>query len=292
LISVVVVNYNAGALLAECVASVLSSTVPVKVVVSDNGSIDDSIELLRRQLGDRTNLTIIENQANLGFSRANNVALPYVEGEYLLLLNPDCIVEPDTLEKMASFMDSHADAGMSGCLIRNLDGSEQVGCRRFVPTPWRSLVRVLKLNKLFGDHSRFQDFNLRGKPLPAAPVAVEAISGAFMFVRRSVLATVGSLDDEYFLHCEDLDWCMRFRQAKYNIYFVPDVAITHVKGGSSAVRPCFVEWHKHKGMIRFYRKFFRHQYPAALMAAVFVLVWARFVAKVSHIQLKRVLSKL
>ncbi len=291
MISVVVVNYNAGALLVECVASVLSSTVPVKVVVSDNGSIDNSLELLRQQLGDRTNLTIIENHANLGFSRANNAALPYVEGEYLLLLNPDCIVQPDTLEKMASFMDSHADAGMSGCLIRNLDGSEQVGCRRFVPTPWRSLVRVLKLNKLFGNHPRFQDFNLRGKPLPATPVVVEAISGAFMFVRRSVLARVGSLDDEYFLHCEDLDWCMRFRQAKYNIYFVPDVAITHVKGGSSSVRPCFVEWHKHKGMIRFYRKFFRHQYPAALMAAVFVMVWTRFVAKVGYIQLKRVLFK-
>jgi GT2 family glycosyltransferase len=291
MITVVIVNYNAGSLLTECVQSVLSSTVPAKVVVSDNGSTDDSIGLLRHHFKNNANLIIIKNQANLGFSRANNIAMPHVEGEYYLLLNPDCILESDTLEKMAGFMNSHADAGMAGCLIRNLDGSEQVGCRRYVPTPWRSLVRVFKLNKLIRNHPRFQDFNLRGTPLPDGPITMEAISGAFMYVRRSALKTVGMLDEEYFLHCEDLDWCMRFRQNNYNIYFLPSVEIIHVKGGSSSVRPCFVEWHKHKGMVRFYWKFFRHQYPAVLMFAVVQLVWVRFVAKVGYITLKRMLGK-
>ncbi len=288
MITVIVVNYNAGALLAECVGAALQSTVPVKVVVSDNGSSDDSVALVRHLYSKAENLVIIENHANLGFARANNNVMSEVEGEYYLLLNPDCLIEPDTLSKMASFMNSHPDAGMAGCLIRNLDGSEQAGCRRNVPTPWRSLVRVFKLNKLIRNHPRFADFNLRSKPLPEGPATLEAISGAFMFVRRAASDVVGMLDEAYFLHCEDLDWCMRFRQHKYNIYFLPNVEVTHIKGGCSAAKPCFVEWHKHKGMIRFYWKFFRHQYPGVLMGAVISMVVLRLFAKIGYINLHRI----
>lgn len=288
MITVIVVNYNAGALLTECVEPALASACPVKVIVSDNGSVDDSIPFLRHKLGDNPNLIIIENRANLGFAKANNVALCHAEGEYVLFLNPDCIIQPDTLQQMRDVMDAHPDAGMAGCLILNLDGSEQVGCRRFVPTPWRSLMRVLKLSKCVPNNPRFGDFNLHGMPLPDGPVAVEALSGAFMFVRRSAMDQVGTLDEGYFLHCEDLDWCMRFRRASYKILFVPSVQVSHVKGVSSSGRHIFVEWHKHRGMIRFYRKFFRHQYPGILMAAVFVMVWVRFFTKVVFLTLKRI----
>lgn len=111
---------------------------------------------------------------------------------------------------------------------------------------------------------------------------MEAISGAFMLVKRSSLETVGPLDTGYFLHCEDLDWCMRFKQAGYLILFVPDVVITHVKGGCSVNRPVFVEWHKHKGMVRFYRKFFQKRYPSVLLFLVYVAVWIRFLLKSSY----------
>jgi hypothetical protein len=128
---------------------------------------------------------------------------------------------------------------------------------------------------------------LLGTPLPDRPVEVEAISGAFMLVRRSALEKVGPLDEGYFLHCEDLDWCMRFKQAGYQILFVPDVVVSHVKGGCSVNRPVFVEWHKHKGMIRFYRKFFRQRYPGVLMGLVFAAVWARFLVKAIVLTLKQ-----
>jgi GT2 family glycosyltransferase len=167
--------------------------------------------------------------------------------------------------------------GMAGCLIRNPDGTEQAGCRRAVPTPWRTMVRTLCLNKLFPRHPRFQSFVLGGQPLPAEPVPQEAISGAFMLVRRAALEEVGALDEGYFLHCEDLDWCMRFRQASWQILFVPHAEALHYKGYCSRDRPVFVSWHMHKGMARFYRKFFRHQYPAPLMVGVFGAVWVRFV---------------
>ncbi len=289
MITVIIVNYNTGALLAECVQSVLASSLPVKVVVVDNCSTDESILLLRHLLSEAPNLVIIENLSNLGFAKANNIALHYVEGEYFLLLNPDCIIHPDTIQQMRDIMDARPDVAVSGCLIRNLDGSEQVGCRRFIPTPWRSLVRVFKLSRLFPNHPKFQDFNLCGTPLPGAPEPVEAISGAFMFVRKSVIEHVGGLDDKYFLHCEDLDWCLRFTRAGYKILFVPQVEISHVKGGSSWSRPLFVEWHKHKGMVRFYRKFYRRQYPGIMMGAVFLMVWTRFVATFVYIMLKNMM---
>jgi GT2 family glycosyltransferase/nucleoside-diphosphate-sugar epimerase len=291
-VSVIIVNFNSGTLLAHCVASALCSTVPVEVLVSDNASTDQSVAFLRRYCGGDPRLHIFENEANLGFARANNMVLPKAGGGYVLFLNPDCIIQPDTLEQMVAAMEAYPLAGMAGCLIRNPDGTEQAGCRRFVPTPWRALVRVLKLSRIFHSHPRFSSFVLTGQPLPRHPTPVEAISGAFMFVRRSALDYVGPLDEGYFLHCEDLDWCMRFRQSGFAILFVPDVEIMHAKGIGSAGHPVYVEWHKHKGMIRFYHKFFRRQYPFLLLLAVTLAVWARFCAIAAKVSFQSLFSAL
>ncbi len=275
-VSVVIVNYNSGPLLVDAVAAVLTTAVISEIFVSDNGSSDGSVAGLRRVFGNRTKVHIIENGWNMGFSRACNIAAARASGDFLLFLNPDCIVQPGTLDAILKAMTALPVAGMAGCLIRNPDNSEQAGCRRAIPTPWRSFVRVFRLNKLFPGHPRFRTFLLHQEPLPDRPTSVEAISGAFMLVRRQALEQVGLLDEGYFLHCEDLDWCMRFRQAGWEILFVPDAVALHYKGGCSGGRRVFVEWHKHKGMIRFYRKFFRHQYPLVLMPFVIVAVWVRF----------------
>ena len=275
-VSVIIVNYNSGKLLVQSVNRVLRSTIPVEIFVSDNGSIDDSLKLLKTSLSSTNNINIIENNFNIGFSKGNNIALPQITSEYILFLNPDCLIELDTIERMLEAMAQCPDVGMAGCLILNTDGTEQPGCRRFIPTPWNSLLRVLRLSRFFPNCPLFQDFNLTGNPLPDGAVNVEAISGAFMLVRRSALEKVGPLDPDYFLHCEDLDWCLRFTQAGYRILFVPDVVITHVKGSCSINRPIFVEWHKHRGMLRFYRKFFLDKYPRPLMWLVMLGVWLRF----------------
>jgi len=285
-ITAIIVNYNSGALLTACVASLLASTCPVKVVVSDNASSDDSLDRLSAFFGNDARIVVIRSSENLGFSGGCNRGLPHAASEYILFINPDCVVPPDALEKMSRLMAEHPHTGMAGCLIRNLDGSEQVGCRRFVPTPWRSFVRVLRLDRLFPAVRRFKTFNMAGTPLPERAMSIEAISGAFMFVRRSVLERVGLLDEHYFLHCEDLDWCMRFRLAGYDIMFEPAVEIIHLKGGSLAPA-IFVEWHKHKGMARFYQRFFRDQYPLALMLVVIVAVWARFFLMAPYLILRR-----
>jgi len=178
---------------------------------------------------------------------------------------------------------------MGTCLIVNPDGSEQAGCRRMVPTPWRSMVRVLHLHRIIRNHPRFRSFTMADLPLPRAPEPVEAISGAFMFARREALATVGLMDENYFLHCEDLDWCMRFRQAGWKILFVPQVRVMHWKGLSTKANPMLCEYHKHCGMVRFYRKFFRHQYPGALMVLVVMAVWLRFFAKTGWMMVRKLL---
>lgn len=275
-LSVVIVNYNCGRYVRAAVRVVLRSTVSLEVIIADNGSTDGSLSALRILAANDKHVRLIENKKNLGFARATNIALKQASAEHFVLLNPDCIVRPQTLERLLEVLAIDPAAGMAGCLIRNPDGSEQGGCRRAIPTPWRSFVRVFHLDKLFPNHPRFRTFLLNETALPDKPTALEAVSGALMVVRRSAVQQVGLLDEGYFLHCDDLDWCMRFRQAGWKILFVPDAEAVHYKGACSQHCTMRVLWHKHKGMIRFYRKFFRKQYPLPLMAAVIVAVWTRF----------------
>ncbi len=275
-VDVVIVSYDSGNYLIRCVGAVLRSTVPVRVKVVDNASADGSLEQLQVAFGGDPRLQILHNDSNVGFARASNQALAASDVDYALVLNPDCFVQPDTIERLRDLMEADRSIGLAGCMVRNPDGSEQAGTRRSIPTPWRTIVRIFHLDHLVPAHPRFRNFVLTGQPLPTAPVYLEGVSGACMFLRRDAVREVGLLDEGYFLHCEDLDWFMRFRAAGWRIAFVPDVEVVHIKGGCSQHAPIRVLWHKHRGMMRFYQKFFRHQYPLPLMWGVATAVWARF----------------
>lgn len=270
--SVVIVNYNAGDVLLECVARAQQQA--EQVIVVDNASTDGSIAALRNAF---PKVRLICNEQNLGFAVACNHGAVVADGNHILFLNPDCILEPNAIQNLTQALNSAPDVGMVGGLLINPDGTEQVGGRRTIPTPWSSFVRVFGLNKLRNHNPRlFSDFSLHLQPLPEHPLEVEAISGACMLVRRDALEEVGLLDEGYFMHCEDLDWCMRFHHGSWKVLFVPDARMVHYKGHCSKSRPIFVEWNKHKGMMRFYRKFFRNQYPGPLMYLVALGVWMRF----------------
>jgi len=145
-------------------------------------------------------------------------------------------------------------------------------------------VRAFGLSRLSKRWPRlFSDFHLHEQPLPGHPVEVEAVSGACMLVRREVVEQAGGWDERYFLHCEDLDLCMSVRKNGWKVLFAPDAVVVHDKGSCSRERPIFVEWHKHRGMLRFYRKFFSHQYPGPFMWLVWIGVWLRFVLVVVRI---------
>lgn len=275
-LSVVIVNFNAGALLADSVGAVLASPIAMEVFVSDNGSIDDSLQRVRERYGGDPRLAVLENGANLGFARGNNVAIAHASASYLLFLNPDCIVGPNTLSRLLEVMDATPEAGMAGCIIRNPDGTEQVASRRAIPDPWIGLVRFLRLARIWPSLVAGKRLNLIDEPLPGAPVPVDAISGSFMLVRRRALEEVGPLDEGYFLHCEDLDWFVRFRQGGWAIYLVPDAEVVHHKGTCSTGRPVAVEWHKHRGMMRFFRKFQFRDYALPFSLLVVLGIWAHF----------------
>jgi len=274
-VGAVLVNYNAGAYLTEAIQCILDQV--DSVVVVDNASTDDSLGLLRSQLSEASGVVIVENDRNLGFSTACNIGLNTLQDPAVLFLNPDCLMDPGAIRTLYDVLVSDGRIGMVGGLLLNPDGTEQAGGRRAVPTPWRSFVRAFGLARLANRWPRlFFDFHLHKHPLPSMPLEVEAISGACMMVKREAIDDVGLWDEAYFLHCEDLDWCMRFRQRGWKVVFVPDAKMVHIHGVSSKNRKIFVEWHKHKGMMRFYRKFFRHQYPGVLMWLVGLGVWLRF----------------
>lgn len=282
LTSVITVNFNAGAYLAAGARAVLGSTVPVELLVVDNGSTDDSLDRMREVLDDDPRVRTFENGSNLGFARANNRALEHAQGEWLLFLNPDCLVQSDTIARMQEAMQQRPSAGMAGCLLLNTDGTEQNGCRRDTPTPAKAFARAFGLawvtRRLGMGRSWMRDFVRTGEPLPAEPVEVDAVSGAFMLVRREALEKVGPLDEGYFLHCEDLDWCERFRRAGFEVLFVPGVPVVHDKGASSPGRSLRVLWHLHRGMLRYYGKFFREHHSLPFTWVVTAGVWLRFAA--------------
>lgn len=278
-VSIVIVNHNADVLLTQCVLAALKQA--REVIVVDNASEDQSIAQLTRNSPDENHLNIIATGRNLGFAVGCNTGLATSTQPYLLFLNPDCLLQENSLQRMVQVMESDPRIGMVGGYLVNPDGSEQGGGRRAIPTPWRAFVRAFGLHHLekYWPHLFF-DFHLNKQPLPQIPTEVEAISGALMLVRRQAIDDVGPWDEQYFLHCEDLDWCMRFQQKKWKIVFVPDAPVVHFQGTCSRSRPFFVAWHKHKGMLRFYRKFFRQQYPSVLMGLITLSVWLRFSATV------------
>jgi GT2 family glycosyltransferase len=279
-VSAIIVNYNAGPVLEEAVQSLLCSSFVTKIIVVDNGSADNSMKDIENLAVAEPRLLCIRNNENMGFAKACNIGIAAAEGsDYLLFFNPDCLADQDALEKLLSGIESSPQSGMAGPLLLNDDGTEQAGGRRSIPTPWRSFTRAFGLSRLSKlSPGIFSDFLLYEQPLPESPMEMEAISGSCMLVKREALLDVGLLDEGYFLHCEDLDWCMRFRQMGWKIIFVPDARVIHRKGACSISRPVFVEWNKHKGMIRFYNKFFRRQYPGMMFWIIITGIWFRFAA--------------
>ncbi|TXI20496.1 MAG: glycosyltransferase family 2 protein [Nitrosomonas sp.] len=290
-VSVVIVNHNAGPLIIECVRRALDQA--QEVIVVDNASTDSSANDLMHCFSRNSQFSMIRLEKNSGFAAGSNTGLNATTQPYILFLNPDCILGPDSLRIMVEAIVSESGTGMAGGYLINPDGSEQGGGRRAMPTPWRAFVRAFGLYRLEKYWPRlFFDFHLHKQPLPRSPIEVEAISGALMLVRREAANDAGWWDEGYFLHCEDLDWCMRFKQKNWKIVFVPDAPVTHFQGTCSHSRPFFVAWHKHKGMVRFYRKFFHQQYPGVLMVMVISGVWLRFAATVTFYAMRRSYQKL
>lgn len=277
-VSVVIVNFETGDLLSEVVATVFSSNIqPLECIIVDNASRDTSIEVLRNRIDD-PRLKILEMDANLGFAAGCNRGISESCGNFVLILNPDCILDRNALGELAQAIDEDEDAGAAGPLILNLDGTEQRGCRRDIPTPWQIFCVGVGLHRLMPNHPRFRTFNKTTSKLPDEPVHVEGVSGACILMTREAIDLVGLFDERYFLHFEDLDWCIRAMSTKLAILFVPHAIAHHVGGVSGRNRRFRVEAHKHASLIRFVHANFAQYYPSAFIAFVSLIVCFRFFA--------------
>ena len=230
-LSIIIVNYNVKEFLQNLLTSLFKAVqhLSTEIIVVDNGSDDGSVELLREKF---PQVTLIANKENLGFSKANNLGLKIAKGKFLLLLNPDTIVQEDTFEKLIKFFNQNQDAGIAGCKILNPDGTLQLACRRSFPGPWTSFCKVSGLSALLPSSKLFARYNLTFKDENRS-YEVDAVSGSFMMLRREVYEKIGGLDEQFFMYGEDLDWCYRVQKAGWKVYYVHDTTIIHYKGEST-----------------------------------------------------------
>jgi hypothetical protein len=270
-VSVVIVNYNSGQFLELCVNSVCRSDCLLEMIVVDNASTDGSANFLGNLTASDVSLQVIRNQENRGFSSAINRGVRYSNSENILLLNPDCLVFPHTIRLLSEALEADSSAGIVGGLVFNFDGSEQRGCRRREPTLARSLDKTFRRRTFAAE---LNQVDMTHEPLPEKRIYVDAVSGSFLMVRRTVYSEVGGMDEGFFLHFEDLDLCHRVRDVGWKVVFVPDISIFHFQGGSSDHLGFRVSWEKHRSMRRYQRK--HHGRSRLLRGLVFFMVWCHF----------------
>jgi O-antigen biosynthesis protein len=232
-LSIIIVNYNVQAFLEALLRSVFKSkqNLQIEVIVVDNHSSDGSVEMIRKAY---PQICLIVNDENSGFASANNQALQCYRGRYACLVNPDVLLQEDTLETMVSFMDQHPDVGAAGCKVLNPDGSLQLACRRKMPTPSSAFFKLSGLSRLFPQNRIIGAYNMTYLD-PDINHDVDAISGSFMVVRRETIEEVGPLDDRFFMYGEDLDWLFRMGKNGWRVCYVPETRIVHYKGESSKI---------------------------------------------------------
>jgi hypothetical protein len=230
-LSIIIVNYNVKEFLENALISIKKAIegINAEIFVVDNASEDGSVEMIKQKFPD---VNLIANSENLGFAKANNQALKLAKGKYILLINPDTIVQEDTFRVLLSFLESHPECGMVGCKVLNPDGTLQLACRRSFPTPWVAFTKMIGLSSLFPKSKIFAKYNLTYLD-PDEVAEVDAVSGSFMMIRREVYEKVGGLDEDFFMYGEDIDWCYRIKKAGWKIYYVPFTQIIHFKGEST-----------------------------------------------------------
>lgn len=229
-LSIIIVNYNVKYYIAQCIDSVMQAIdgLDAEIIVVDNHSSDGSVSFLRKNY---PNVRIMASSHNLGFSRANNIGIKRAEGEYILLLNPDTIVQKDTLKECIAFMDEHSDCGALGVCQRHPDGSRAMESRRGLPTPMTSFYKMSGLATRFPKSRRFAKYYMSYLSWEEIN-EIEVISGAFFFARKEAIMAAGMLDEDYFMYGEDIDLSYCIKQAGYKNYFLP-LDILHYKGEST-----------------------------------------------------------
>ena len=245
-LSVIIVNYNVRPYLTACLDSVQRALegIESEVFVVDNHSDDDSVEVINRNY---TWVHLINNRENLGFSKANNIAIRQAQGEYILLLNPDTVVAEETLKGVIDFMDQHPKAGGAGVRMHNADGTLAPESRRAIPTPFVAARKMLGFTKRY--YMSYLSWD--------APAQIEVVSGAFMLLRHKAIYEVGMLDEDFFMYGEDIDLSYRLLQGGWQNWYLP-YDIVHYKGQSTSKSDFRYVHVFYQAMLIFFHKHYSH----------------------------------
>ena len=258
-LSIIVVNWNTCTLLAQCLQS-LEDTIRdahFEVWVVDNGSSDESVAMIRRQFP-KTHL--ITNSENVGFVRANNQALAHCQGRYVLLLNSDTKVLPGSLDEAVRFMDAHPQAGLAGVRLLNPDETFQASYTPF-PTLWGEFLILSRLGRLLIRPT----FPSYGPHVEEGAQRIEGyVEGAYLLARREAMQQVGGMDERIYMYAEDTDWCYRFYQAGWEVWYLPQAPIIHYGGQSTKKRVGRMEAELYRSRVYFFRKHYG-AFPAFLL---------------------------
>jgi hypothetical protein len=230
-LSIIIVNYNVKEFLQNLIHSIEKASLNLtkEIIIVDNASDDGSVEFIKEKF---PQIKLIANQLNLGFGKANNIALKQAIGKYILLINPDTLVAEDTFKKMIKFFEQNIQVGLAGCKILNPDGTLQLACRRSFPGPWTSFTKVTGLSSVFPRSKIFARYNLTYLDENKS-YEVDAISGSFMMMRKEVYEKVGGFDEQFFMYGEDLDLCYRIQKEGFKVFYVHSTQIIHYKGEST-----------------------------------------------------------
>lgn len=271
-------NYNVKHYLSQCLHSVFRAleSVEGEVIVVDNASSDGSVEMLRERFGDR--ITLMANEDNPGFAKANNQAMKIATGRYFLLLNPDTLVAEDSFRNCVSYMDAHPNVGGMGVYMQDGDGIFLPESKRALPTPWVSFYKIFGLATLFPKSKRFGQYHLSYLNKEESH-KIEILSGAYMWMRKESLDKVGLLDETYFMYGEDIDLSWRLIQGGYDNAYFAGTEILHYKGESTKKGSLNYVKVFYQAMIIFAKRHFGGRNKAGFIFAIRTGVYIRaFVA--------------
>jgi N-acetylglucosaminyl-diphospho-decaprenol L-rhamnosyltransferase len=272
----IVVSYRTGPALQDCLDSLARAAGLDEVILVDNGDAESESEVLDAFAAAHPHTRVIRGQGNVGFAAASNLAARRARSEALVFINPDVILAPDAIEKLAAALAAAPPPAIVGGDLRDAEGRPERGARRDRLTLWRGFVSFTGLSRFERVWPALRDFNRHRDPLPERAEPAGAVSGALMAVRRADFSAIGGFDEGYFLHVEDLDLCRRAEEAGWRVLFLPGPHGVHLRS-TSAAAPGVVARHKAAGMARYFRKFARGpvERAAAELAGAFLQLHAR-----------------
>lgn len=272
-VSALIVSYNVRDVILECLRAYFATCgEDAAAVVVDNASTDGSAAAVEKEF---PNVHLLRLSDNLGFGKANNEGLPLTDSEFVLLMNPDVMVEPGCVQRLTQFLVENPRAGAAGPKLERPDGRLDLAARRSFPSPISAFYRFAGLSRLFPNSPRFNRYNLGAVSMETAH-EIDTGTAACLMVRRPAIDQVGFFDPDFFMYGEDIDLCYRLKQGGWKIFFVPEAVAVHLKGTSTrqATRRMLYEFHR--AMWIFWRKHEGRSQPGVVNGAVWLGIWTRW----------------